>query len=194
MHVRLPFACCLALCLGLSSVPAAPARAADPPSPAYRLEPKKVPDLADGRAALVRGKTAAGPHRFYLEHMHMMVPVVVTLRPLQPDARLDLAVGKYPWEPPVRQGRAEKGEQVSFRFRTQGEFQVAVSSPDPGTAYKLMIWVGDEIKPVLKPVVVPQSQYQGPAGSGRGVWLAVIAGVALVLLALGYLAWRRKRA
>ena len=117
MHVRLPFARCLALALGLALLSGVPAvHAADPPARAYRLEPRKVPDLDDGRAVLVRGKTAAGAHRFYLEHMHMMVPVVVTLRPLQPDARLDLAIGKYPWEPPVRQGRAEKGEQVSFRF------------------------------------------------------------------------------
>ena len=35
---------------------------------------------------------------------------------------------------------------------------------------------------------------QGPGGPGRGVWLAAVAGVALVLLALAYLAWRRKRA
>ncbi|KAF1687659.1 hypothetical protein B1992_03095 [Pseudoxanthomonas broegbernensis] len=190
MRLCLPAACLLVASFVL---PGMPAQAADPPPTAYRLEPKKVPDLPEGRAVMVRGKTAGGPHRFYLEHMHMMVPVVVTLRPLQPDARLDLAIGKYPWQQPVRQGQARNGEQVSFRFRTEGEFQVAVSSPDPGTAYKLLVWVGDEVKPVLTPVVVPRSQYRAPAGSGMRGWHVAAAAAVLALLALGYRVLRRKR-
>lgn len=170
-----------------------PALAADPPARAYRLEPGVVPDLPAGRASMVRGTASPAPQRYYVEHMHMMVPVVVTLRPLERNARLDLAVGKYPWEPPLRQGTVRDGEPVSFRFRTQGEFQVTVSSPQEGTPYKLLVWVGDEVKPQLAPVVVPASQYSG----GRGRWplagAAAGAGVLLVLAALGGWWWRRRK-
>ena len=189
MRLRPSLACLLALLL---AAPALPAAAADPPPTAYRLEPRKVPDLPEGKAAMVRGQAGEKPHRFFLEHLHMMVPVVVTLRPLTRDARLDLAIGKYPWEPPVRQGRAEQGQQVSFRFRTEGEFQVAVSSPDPGTPYKLLVWVGDEIKPDLKPVVVPASQYQGDAGGGNALWWG-LAAAGLLVLAGGWVVFQRRR-
>ncbi len=189
-----PRAVALARCL-LAGALLAPALslAADRPPQAYRLEPKAVPDLPAGRASMVRGTASATPQRFYVEHMHMMVPVVVTLRPLDRSARLDLAVGKYPWEPPLRQGTVRDGEAVSFSFRTQGEFQVAVSSPQEGTPYKLLVWVGEEVKPQLAPVVVPASQYSGDGGRWPVAWMAAALGVLLVV-ALG--AWhlrRRKR-
>lgn len=183
-------ACLMALLLAM---PAPPACAADPPPTSYRLEPREVPDIVDGKAVMVRGRTGGQPHRFYLEHLHMMVPVVVTLRPLTPDARLDLAIGKYPGQPPLRQGTVRNGQQVSFPFRTEGEFQIAVTSPDPETPYKLLVWIGDEIKPQLKPVVVPSSEYRQDAGGGRWLLLAVGTGIALVVLA-AVLVMRRKRA
>lgn len=168
---------------------------ATPPPTAYRLEPKPVPDLPAGRAAMVRGKASATAQRFYVEHLHMMVPVVVTLRPLDRNARLDLVVGKYPWEPPLRQGTVKDGEPVSFTFRTQGEFQVAVSSTHEGTPYKLLVWVGDEIKPALKPVVVPASQYREAGGRWPMAVIATAAGVLLVLAGVAtWLVRRRKRA
>lgn len=188
-------ACLLAACLLATAhgLVIQQVRAADPPPTSYRLEPKTIPDIAEGKAVMVRGRTTEGAQRFFLEHLHMMVPVVVTLRPLRPEDRLDLAIGKYPWAAPLREGRAEDGGQVSFSFRTEGEFQVAVSSPEPGTAYKLLVWVGDEVKPSLKPVIVPASEYQGETGRGVPGWAWMA--LALVVLAAGGLAWtRRKRA
>lgn len=167
------------------------AQAGKPPQ-AYRLEPKKVADIGSGRASMVRGVTAKAPHRYYLEHLHMMVPVVVTLRPLSRDADLSLEVGKYPWEPAERQGQVRNGEQVSFSFRTQGEFQIAVSSAQEGTPYKLLVWVGDELKPELKPVVVPASEYSG-AAQGTGKWVWWVGGLALVVLIAGVLVIKRRK-
>ena len=193
MHARL-----LAAGIALSALfgpVAALAQTADKPPQAYRLEPKKVPDIASGRASMVRGTTAKGAHRYYLEHLHMMVPVVVTLRPLTREADLKLEIGKYPWEPAERQGQVRNGEQVSFSFRTQGEFQIAVSSAQAGTPYKLLVWVGDEIKPALTPVIVPASQYSESGGGWTRHW-PWLAGtlVVLGLVVAGWFLGRRKQA
>jgi hypothetical protein len=186
----------LAACVLLAAVLAPSAVIAqDPGKPprTYRLEPQKVPDIAHGKASMVRGRTGKAGHRYYVEHLHMMVPVVVTLRPLTPDADLKLEIGKYPWEPPLRQGEVRDGRQLSFSFRTQGEFQLGVSSTQEGTPYKLLVWVGEEIKPALKPVVVPASQYEDGGAGGRG-WLSWAGVLVLVVLAVsGAVVIRRRK-
>jgi hypothetical protein len=190
MLSRMSLTCLLLAALGL---PGPVLAQADKPTRIYRLEPAKVADIDSGRAAMVLGKTATAPHRYYLEHLHMMVPVVVTLRPLTGDAELKLEIGKYPWQPAERQGQVRNGEQVSFSFRTQGEFQVSVSSEQAGTPYKLLVWVGDEVKPELKPVAVAASGYRGGTGARRWLWIG--AGIAaLPLVAGGIFIGRRKQA
>lgn len=186
----------LVLAVFASAVPVALAK--DPPVSQYKLQLRKVDGIPTGKAALVMGKVGDKAHRFYLDNLNMLVPVVVTLRPGTPGADANLRITKYGWNDPVREGRTKGTEQVSFRFRTQGEFQIAVTGAKPDTPYKLLVWAGDEVKPDFKPVVVTRSEYEKTQDSSwlpGGAVLWVIAAALLGILGLlAVLVLRRKRA
>ena len=64
-----------------------------------------------------------------------------------------------------------------------------------GTAYRLLVWVGDEVKPEMRPVVVKASEFEGTGEDGGlgslVLWvIAGLLGIGIVLLAI--LVLRRK--
>lgn len=172
---------------------ALPAHAQTPDAqiPVYQLELRNVPDIPHGQAALVAGNAGATPDRFFLEYLHMLKPVSVTVRAAEPGGVVNAKITKSKWDDVLREGTTGADPQVNFKFRTQGEFQISITSPNPGTPYKMVVWVGPDIVPKVKPVFVPESQFEG-----RPRWLPWAIGgglVALVLIGL-VLFTRRKRA
>lgn len=173
----------------------AAAFAADPPPPnIIRLEPKPMEGLRAGRAVVVKGKAGPDGHRFLVEGLTAMMPVTVLLRPVRQGEDVRLQLSKYAWNQPLREGETE-GEVLKFKIRTEGEFQATVSAPEAGTAYRLLVWVGDEVKPEMRPVVVKASEFEGTGeGGGFGslvLWvIAGLLGIGIVLLAI--LVLRRK--
>lgn len=174
---------------------ALPAAAQPPPAPnIIRLEPKAAQGLKAGKAVAVKGKAGPDGHRFLVDGINMMMPVTVLLRPVRKGDELDLQLSKYAWNQPLRQGDTD-GEILKFKIRTESEFQITVSAEKPGTDYRLLVWVGDEVKPGMRPVVVKASEFE-PDSSGAG-WgsmvLWVIAGLLLVgVVLLVILVLRRK--
>lgn len=173
----------------------AAAFAADPPPPnIIRLEPKPMEGLRAGRAVVVKGKAGPDGHRFLVEGLTAMMPVTVLLRPVRQGEDVRLQLSKYAWNQPLREGETE-GEVLKFKIRTEGEFQATVSAPEAGTAYRLLVWVGDEVKPEMRPVVVKASEFED-SGDGGGfgslvLWvIAGLLGIGIVLLAI--LVLRRK--
>ncbi len=157
--------------------------------PVYRLDLRKVNDIPQGKAALVSGSAGPAPHRFFVENLHMLMPVAVTLRAVNADDVVNLKVVKGKWEEPLRAGSTTGGQQVHFRFRTQGEFQLQVDSDAAAAPYKLMVWVGPDIEPQLPAVFVPRSEFDG---GGVPVWWW-IAGGAVVLAAVAAFVFARRR-
>lgn len=188
---RAPFAGLLACALLAPAV----ATAADPPPPnVIRLEPKPMEGLRAGRAVVVKGKAGPDGHRFLVDGLTAMMPVTVLLRPVRKGDDVRLQLSKYAWNQPLREGETE-GDVLKFKIRTEGEFQATVSAPEAGTAYRLLVWVGDEVKPEMRPVVVKASEFEeaGESGGAGSLVLWVIAGLlgaGIVLLAI--LVLRRK--
>lgn len=179
----------IALSTGLS------ANAAEPPIKSYRLELKKTKEIEHGRVAVVKGDAGAQPHRFLVDGVNMNMPVVVVVRPLRKSDSVDLRLTKYGWDQILREGTA-KGEPLAFKFRTEGEFQIAVTSAAK-TPYRLLVWTGDETEPELRPVVVKASEYQASSSGNSSstmspvLWVIAIALIAIVAL-LGVLVLRKK--
>ena len=184
----------LVLAAALAAVAAAPiALAADPQPKVLRLEPKKMAGVPVGKAVVVKGGAGPQPHRFALEKLTFQMPVVVALRPVNKGDEVGLKIAKYAWNQPDRQGTTD-GELLRYAFRTEGEFQLSVDAKKPNTPYRLLVWVGDEVKPELRPVVVKSSEFAGEKDSPMGglvMW--VIAGALIAIVALlAVLVLRRK--
>jgi hypothetical protein len=175
---------------GLALAPvASEAQSGDGQIPVYRLDLRKVNDIPQGKAALVNGSASSAPHRFFVENLHMLMPVSVTIRAVNPGDVVNLKVFKGKWDAPLRERSTAGGQQVNVRFRTQGEFQLQVDSAAAAAPYKLMVWVGPDIEPQLPSVFVPRSQFEG-GGVPLWWWLA---GGAVVLAAVAAFVFARRR-
>jgi hypothetical protein len=163
----------------------ASAQTPDNKIPVYKLDLRKVPDIPEGDAALVKGEAGSTPDRFFLENLYMLKPVSVSVRAVNPGGVVNVKLTKDKWDQVLREGTTGSDPQVNFKFRTQGEFQISITSPNPNTPYKMVVWVGKDIVPVTKPVFVPKSQFKGTAASKLWWWIGggVIV-IAAILLAL----------
>lgn len=168
------------------------ASAADsPPVRTYKLELKKMDGVDQGKTAVVKGEAGKTPHRFLVDGVNMNTPMVVLVRAVRENDEVSLRLTKYAWNQPLREGTA-RGEPLAFKFRTEGEFQIAVSADKP-TPYRLLVWAGEEVKPELRPVVIKASEFESASSSSVSpvMWVIAVALVAIAIL-LGVLVSRRK--
>lgn len=188
---RRRLACLLALLLAL---PAAALQAPEAAAPSIiRLDPKAMEGVKTGRAVVVKGKAGPEGHRFLVDKLTMMMPVTIALRPTRQGDEVAMQLSKYAWNQPLREGGTD-GEVLQFRIRTESEFQIMVTAKEAGTPYRLLVWVGDEAKPTMRPVVVKASEFEGGGSRDWGsLVLWVIAGLLLVGIGLlAILVLRRK--
>ena len=181
------------LLLGLSCSPAV-AQAPNDKIPVYKLDLRKVPDIPEGVAALVAGNAGSAPDRFYVDNLYMLKPVSVTVRAADPGGVVNVKLTKEKWDNVLREGTTGAESQVNFKFRTQGEFQISITSPQPNTPYKMVVWVGPDIVPKTKAVFVPESQFKGAGGLPRWAWWAGGGGGLIILVLAAMLFMRRKQA
>jgi hypothetical protein len=160
--------------------------------PVYRLDLRKVPDIPEGDAALVAGNAGAMPHRFFVENLYMLKPVSVTVRAVEPGGVVNVKLTKEKWEEVLREGTTGQDSQVNFKFRTQGQFQISITSPTPDTAYKMVVWVGPDIKPKQKAVFVSPAEFKGAGAKRSWVWWS--GGAVILIAAIALLMRRRKQA
>jgi hypothetical protein len=179
------------LALSLASAPST-AQTPDDKIPVYRLDVREVPDIPEGKAALVAGDAGPTPHRFFVENLHMLIPISVTVRAVNPADVINVKILKGKWDSPLREGNTSDGKAANFKFRTHGEFQISVDSQKPASPYKMVVWLGPDINPMLAPVIVPRSKYQGDLGESKWMWWAGGAAAVLAILAIVFL--RRKQA
>lgn len=156
----------------------------------YRLEPKAMKEFRHGKAVLVKRSAGRDGERFILEKISSTMPVIVALKPARAGEEVALRLTKYGWNQPLREGKTENAPLL-FKFRTEGEFQIAVSAGKEKTPYQLLVWVGDEIKPEFTPVVVKASEFERRGGSR--LWWLVGAAMAAVLIAVVVVVLRRRK-
>jgi hypothetical protein len=181
-------ACIAALLAALPAI----AQEADDKIPIYRLDLLKRPDIPTGEAAFVAGKAGSVPHRFFLENLYMLKPISVTVRAVNAGDVVTAKITKWKFDDVLREGDTAGGKQVLFKFRTHGEFQISVTADKPDTPYKMVVWVGPDIKPKTKRLFVPKSEFKGGGGTPQWVWWAG-GGAAAIIIALLAVILRRKR-
>jgi len=169
------------------------AATAQAPIPVYKLDLRKVPDIPQGDAALVTGQAGSTPDRFFVENLYMLKPVSVTVRAVNPGDVVNVKLTKEKWDDVLREGSTGADNQLNFKFRVQGQFQVSITSPTPNTPYKMVVWVGPDIVPQTRPVFVPKSQFEGGGAIPKWLWWAIGAGlIVIILLALALFKKRKQ--
>jgi hypothetical protein len=179
------------LCAALSA--GASAQVPDNKIPVYKLDLRKVPDIPQGDAALVKGEAGSIPDRFFLENLYMLKPVSVSVRAVNAGGVVNVKLTKEKWDKVLREGTTGADGQVNFKFRTQGEFQISITSPNPNTPYKMVVWVGPDIVPATRPVFVPKSQFKG-GGAATWWWWAGGGAVLVIAILLALVLRKRKQA
>ena len=178
----------IVLCTAL--IASASAQVPDNKIPVYKLDLRKVPDIPEGDAALVKGNAGSIPDRFFLEYLYMLKPISVSVRAVNPGGVVNVKITKDKWTDVLREGTTGADSQVNFKFRTQGEFQISITSPTPNTPYKMVVWVGKDIVPKAKPVFVPKSQFKD---GGKPMWWWAGGGAVLVIGILLVLVFRKRK-
>lgn len=184
----------LRVVLLLASCVVMPALAQEPDNkiPVYKLDLRKVEDIPTGDAALVAGSVGSTPDRFFLENLYMLKPVSVTVRAMNPGDVVTAKLTKERWDQVLREASTGAQNQVNFKFRTHGEFQLSISAPKPDTPYKLMVWVGPDIVPEpVKPIFAPNSQFEG---GNKWLWWGGGAAALIILILATLLFMKRKKA
>lgn len=154
--------------------------------PVYRLDLRKVEDIPEGTAALVAGNAGATPERFFVDNLYMLKPVSVTVRAVEPGGVVNVKLTKEKWESVLREATTGAENQVNFKFRTQGQFQISVTSPQQNTPYKMVVWVGPDIVPKSKPIFVSKSEFkEGGVVPAWAWWAAGAAGLLIIGLLVG---------
>lgn len=169
-------------------------------SQAYSPKLETAPEIKNGKIAAVQGTAGAKGEKLAFGGLSILQPVAVTLIAQSGSEDLRLEIGKFTTDGPIRSGSTKGNGVCTFQFRTEGDVQIKVSSPEGPKPFRLVVWAGDEMTPALPPVVVPMKDVKaqegagapGQGGSSLVMW--VIAG-ALVLCAglLAVMVFKRGR-
>lgn len=121
---------------------------------AYVIELEKDPKVPGAKVAYLEGHTNAEGINLKLKDLWITQPVRIVLlaKTLQDD--LIIQFRKYHWKKPSQQGTTKPKGYCAFLFKTQGDVDMKITSPHGKRPFRLEVWVGPEVKPDLKPVVV----------------------------------------
>lgn len=170
------------------------ALAAGPPAGAdvYPLQLIADPAVRNGKVAAVEGTAGRSGQKLAVADLSVLQPVEVTLFAVDEvdDLRLDLS--KFILDAPAKTLSTRGTGFATARFRTQGDLQLTVTSPEGPRPYRLLVWAGNEATPPV-PSLFAQGSGHGQ-GSGGPSLMWIIAGLLAVIAALlGVLVLKRGR-
>lgn len=121
---------------------------------AYTIKLIKNPEIPIGKVAYLEGKTDAEGIYLELKGLWITQPVELLLLAKSTKEDLRIELRKYHWKKPSQQGTTKGKGFCTFLFKTQGDVGIKILSPQGMRPFRLEVWVGPEVKPDLKPVVV----------------------------------------
>jgi hypothetical protein len=153
----------------------------------FKIVPKPDPRVPNGKVMALQGTVGQGGEKFILEGLGILQPVEVTLISKDPDADLALQLCKFDWKKPERSGSTKGTGIQSFKIRTEGDLKIFVASSQGERPYQLAVWVGDEVRPGMRPAFIPKEEYKkmkGGMGGGFGFGSVVLCIIAVLLAAI----------
>ena len=164
--VRIGWACAaLTAALLVCGNGVAAAKKAAPEPQATPLEFKKIERVKNGKFAYVVGTTKTDTARYVASNLIVTQPVIITLKADNPKDKIKLMVTKTQWTKAEREVSTGADGRVKVMFRTQGDFGIAVSGASAGQPYRMAVWIGDEVKRPMPPVIVPKATWKPTAAT-----------------------------
>ena len=108
--------------------------------------------------------------------------MTVTLAAKNPGDKIDLKLSKYRYEDFDREGTTDPSGGISLKIRTQGELKILVAAHGDPKPYILSVWIGEFMKPEMKPVLVSMNEYGESGGSGFSLGGSLVVWVIVLLL------------
>lgn len=125
-----------------------------------RLQPKTDADFPGGKVVAMQGSTGDKGHYYIIENLATTQPVTVTLAAQNKGDDIRVAIYKKDWKDVKREGTTgDKGVAV-VKFRTHGDARIQVSAKGAAKPYRMLVAVGDDVKPRANPAFMPEDEYQ----------------------------------
>jgi hypothetical protein len=182
------------VCLVGPATRAGLAQAADQPKApdVYPLQLIADPAIRNGKVAAVEGTAGRSGQKLAVADLSVLQPVEVTLFAVDgtDDLRLDLS--KFILDRPAKSISTKGAGFATARFRTQGDLQLTVTSPEGPRPYRLLVWAGNEATPQVPSLFAPIDAASPGSGGPPMMW--VIAGLLVIIAGfLGVLVLKRGR-
>jgi hypothetical protein len=150
----------------------------------YQLQLEPNPDVKSGKIATLEGVAGTAGQKLAVGDLSVLQPVEVTLFAPDENDDIRLELSKFILDSPAKTCSTKGNAFCTVRFRTQGDLQINVVSPDGPKLYRLLVWAGSEVAaPVMTPLV-SMSEYKKTNRTGGPPVLWVIAGVLVVIAGL----------
>ena len=177
---------------------------------AHKLQMQTEPTLPNGKIRIIKGTAGEQPDRFFLDELGVLTPVAVTVIALNKGDAVQIAFSQDRWDEVLEKHVTSATEQeLTTKLRTQGSLQMEITSATGPHPYILIVWVGDEVKPEMAPVLVPMKQYlaqhpdagkappaNGPAAAKSGetspVMIVIAVALVLIVVLLAVVVFRKK--
>lgn len=133
---------------------------------------------------------------YFVQGASIYSPVYVGLTSLDPSVKIDVRLCKMNWKNFNRSGTTDDKGQWSENFKTENDFGIMVIPQSKPAKYTLLVWVGNEAKIELPPVLggdakkADEKSGGGKSGDSNTL-LYVIIGVLAVAVAFLFL--KRKK-
>lgn len=165
------------------------------PVPLLNVQLKEMPKLfKSGKAGFYKGQADEEGIKFFIPGTNIMTPVMIGLESSDPAAKLTLQVKNdysTDWDRTVV---TDSTGAVTTRFRTEGPAVAWVRSDGGRKPYRLVVWVGPEVKVhrLMPPPFVSNEEYERLQGASSA-WKYVVPALGLLAFAVMAVVLRRRR-
>jgi hypothetical protein len=142
-----------------------------------------------GREVRQRGRVSDKPKRFHVKGLTVMAPTLVALVAHDRDAPVQARLFRHVWGEPVRTGETGNEGVWIFEGRIHDTLGLEILAPgDKPAGYDLVIWQGERIGPAFSNIFMPINDTaaapDASGGDGLPLWLFLLLGAIVALLAL----------
>lgn len=154
-------------------------------------------EMEKGRMNITRVTQVKDTLYYFVQGASIYSPVYVGVTSLDPANKVDVRLCKMNWKNLDRSGTTDEKGQWSAKFKTENDFGIMVIPQSKPAKYTLLVWVGNEAKLELPPVLGADVKKEdakkedGKGGGGTNMILYIIIGVLAV--AVAYLFIKRKK-